>query len=280
MKLQTIVTATDLSDGAAPATIWAHDLSVLSGAAVIAAHVIEISFESWWNARYEVVNDAAKMKVAEDEVIAWYLKAVGTAPHSASVVVDKCPAGLKRVIDETHADLLVMTPTTKGRMMQTIVGSAVQRLANSPPCPLAIVKDEQRLKSSVRIAIAVDFSPSSAEAARVAANLATSVGGELTLVNVASADEQADAHTQLKAFADANLGTGTYHFKIINGDPKEALEEFAKAQDITMMVMGRTGQRSVVGDLLGSVPRHLIATMPCTVIVTPPTSDWQSEMIA
>ena len=81
--------------------------------------------------------------------------------------------------------------------------------------------------------------------------------------------------TKVAASRNANLCRN-----VATGDAPEALTAFVEENQISILVMGRTGQRSVVGDLLGSVPRSIVSTLPCTVIVTPPSNDWQSDVIA
>ncbi|MGK0362743.1 MAG: nucleotide-binding universal stress UspA family protein [Bradymonadia bacterium] len=280
--IQHVIFATDLSEGAGKAAKWAADLSAQTKAEVVVAHVIEIGLNSWLKARYDdVVDDKLRAK-AEEKVAAWYATHTGARPDAVDLRVNTCFNALTEAAAEHHADLLVMSPTGKSTIAQMVVGSRVQEIASRPPCPLAIVAGGPISKLS----IAVDFSEGSAQALRWAHDLASGLGAELRIVHVADLpdlpafDEDlfgdsfnafyADAEATLNAMVAKTLPAGHGATSVvISGNPEDVLVSDAIEHGLDAIVVGQTGHDSVIGDILGSVPRSLINRQPCTIIVVP-----------
>lgn len=286
MKLTAIVAATDLSDQAVPAAKWAHELAQRTHAKVIAGHVFELGFDSWWHSKYEALMDDEKRAAAVAATAKWFEDAVGAPPTAAELKVDHCSNGLTKIVQEHHADLLVMSPSSKSRLMKTLVGSRVHELASRPPCAVAIVKAEDALTDGAKVAVATDFSPPSERAIRFAAGMAAVTGCLLEIVTVAhqpsspalpnlfdgvAADLPQLIRQRLEGYVAGVLGPDHGALlTVLTGDPvHDALYDYAEAANLALLVLGRTGHRSVVGDLLGSVPRTLINRLPCTIVVTP-----------
>ena len=277
-----IIIATDLSDSAGKAAQWAANLGARTGAEVVAAHVIEIGLSSWLKARYDDVVTEERRAQAEGKIAAWYVEHAGVEPDAVDLRVNTCFNALTEAAAEHHADLLVMTPTGKSAITQFVVGSRVQEIASRPPCPLAIVSGGP----VKRISVAVDFSIGAAKALRWAYDFAEGIGATLRVINVADLPELPAFDEDLfgdsfKAFyksAEASLGAMVAETLpadhgaeavVISGHPEDVLVADAAENDIDAIVVGQTGHDSVIGDLLGSVPRSLISRQPCTVIVVP-----------
>jgi nucleotide-binding universal stress UspA family protein len=280
--IKTILAATDLSENAAVAARYAQQLAQALDAAVIAAHVIEIGLSSWLHSRYEDVVDDEKRARAEAKIRNWYAQHAGAAPADVDMRADSCANGLKAAAAETHADLLVMAPSGKGAFAQFVVGSRLQEVASHPPCALAVAMDRP-VKS---VSVATDFSEASAHAVQWAWRFAQGLGASLRVIHVAELpdlpafDEDLfgdsfntfyeESEARLKALVDQTLPAGhDAQTAVITGQPEEVLDADARDKGIDAIVLGQTGHDSVIGDILGSVPRGLINRMPCTVIVVP-----------
>lgn len=280
--IKTILAATDLSDNAAVAARYAQQISKAFEAEVIAAHVIEIGFSSWLHARYEELADDDKKARAKAKVSAWYAQHTGAAPAGVDMRANTCAKGLKAAAEATDADLLVMAPSGKGAFRQFVVGSRLQEIASHPPCTLAVAVDRPVRKVSV----ATDFSDASRQAIQWAWTFAQAQGASLRVIFVAELpdlpafdedlfDDSFNAffeasEARLKALVDAALPAGhTAEAVVISGEPEDVLDTDAREKDIDVVVLGQTGHDSVIGDILGSVPRAMINRMPCTVVVVP-----------
>ena len=285
MQGSSIVTATDLSDEAAPAALWARDLGRALGKPVVAAHVVEVGLKSWVRSRYEVNVDAEKKAGALAQIEAWYRAHAGEAPDAVDLEVDDCYSGLKKMVARHDAGVLAMTRSGKGAVMRTLMGSRVQQLVSRPPCPLAVVHpDKAAIAVGARVGVATDFSETAAGAVEIAARLARAVGGTLHIVHslhtpelpvmpdlvVPAAErglEQA-ARDELQAVADS-VGEGLEVSPELRiGAPVTCIIEFATEQQLDLLVLGHVGDRSAIADVLGSVARGLITRAPCTVLVT------------
>ncbi len=285
MESPCIVVATDLSPGAEPAARWGANLGRLTGWPVHAAHIIEIGFESWWRNRYDVLVNEGSMAAARARVAQWFEDATGAAPAGVEIRVSDCHAGLTEVVEALGASVLAMAPTGKNALVQAVAGSRVQELAARPPCPLAVVHPEQHdLGTEARIAVAVDFSHPASEALRVAANLAAAAGAALHLVHVVAVpdvpalpslfegEDLAVVEEAERALAGLAVPYDRVQREVVMGGPAEALSAYVAREAIDLLVVGRTGHRSVIADVLGSTPRALIRHLPCTVMVAPPPS--------
>lgn len=277
-----IIVATDLSENAGAAARWAQTLASSTDASVIAAHVIEISLSSWLHARYEVAVDEEKRAQAKANVADWYTQYAGVPPADVDLRVNSCFNALTEASAEHHADLLVMSPTGKSALAQLVVGSRLQEIASRPPCALAVAVGGP-IK---RMAIAIDFSEASKQALDWAFGLASALGAELRVLTVAELpdlpafDEDLfgesfnafykEAEAQLKTLvAERQTDGANVKSVVITGNPEDALETYVRDNAIDALVLGQTGHDSVIGDILGSVPRGLINRRPCTIIVVP-----------
>jgi nucleotide-binding universal stress UspA family protein len=275
-----IVVATDLSEGAVPAARWAATVAAAMGGHVVVAHIVEISLKSWLGARYDILVDAEKRAALEGKVRDWYQQATGEAPAAVDVRVNTCFNGLSEAVSAHGASLLVMAPTGKGAIARVVVGSRVQDLASRPPCPLVVVASAERPK---RVAVATDFSPAAGQAITAAAGLAHRVGAELFVTHVAEVPDlpafeedlfadsfEAFFQEATESLKTATEGVGvTAQQVVLKGRAEVALDDFAQQHSIDLLVLGQTGHDSVLGDLLGSVPRSLIGRMPCSILVVP-----------
>lgn len=136
-----------------------------------------------------------------------------------------------------------------------------------------------------RVLAATDFSPSSARALSLGAQLMAR-GGRLTLAHVmSSAVDPANWTNPNVAFrgtvghafdrlqADVDLSeTSTIKRKVLAGDPAKVLLEFGASMQADLIVAGSHGYGLVTRLLLGSVSRCLVRGARCSVLVAPPES--------
>ena len=278
-----IMVATDLSEPAGHAARLAHALGARWGRPVVVAHIVEVGLESWWRSRYEVLEDPVRMEEALAEVADWYAAATGAPADRVVLRVDHCQTGLAHLVNQEQAVLLVMATSGKGAVMQAVVGSRVQEVASKPPCPLVVVPLKScPLAAAPQVAVGIDFSPSSAHTLAFARALAEGLTGGLHLVHGLSAPESlalkgkvADEVAAVEAEATAALAEVCKDLPgvqraITRGTGEAALAAYADAAHIDLLVVGSTGHRGVVSDLLGSTPRALIRHLTRPLVVVPP----------
>lgn len=139
--------------------------------------------------------------------------------------------------------------------------------------------------------VAIDGSEAANRAIDVAADMAKTAGGTLTIVNVATplTDAQkaefsrvegdlADATDVLaqRALKEAQQRagwSGLPHAKIGTvfrwGDPAEVIIDCIVAEKVDAIVVGRRGHGRLAGLLLGSLSQKLATVSPCAVVIVP-----------
>lgn len=286
MKSTSILLATDLSDNAKSAAIWARDMGTRTGLPVIVVHVVELGFDNWVHGRYQVEVDDEMRKAAQHEVAEWYLAATGEPAGQVELHVGHTVHELSAAARAYDAAMLVMAPTGKSSFTRTVVGSRVQQLVALPPCPVVVVDPISfTLTDAPRIAAAVDFAPTVPEVVGVAGSLATMSESGLTLAHVFQtprmlggvdlldteqvADLMGGAEAELKAIASAQLPGLEVETAVRVGDPAKGLVEFCRAERIDILVLGHTGHWPSARELLGSTPRKLLGNQPCTLVIAP-----------
>lgn len=286
MKSTSIVVATDLSDGARSAAIWARDMGTRTGLPIIVAHIIELGFDNWLHGRYDVHVDAAQRAKAEETVSAWYQDATGEPPSEVIVRVGHVIHELTDIAESYDTAMLVMAATGKSTFARTVVGSRVQQVISMPPCPVAVVDPISfTLTDAPRIAAAVDFAPTTPEVVGVAGSVATMAKSPLFLVHAyqsprmfgaielltpeQSAELMTAAEAELNSVAGTLLPGLEVEAKVVGGQSDRALVEFCRNERIDILVLGHTGHWPSARALLGSTPRKLVGNQPCTLIIAP-----------
>jgi nucleotide-binding universal stress UspA family protein len=140
-----------------------------------------------------------------------------------------------------------------------------------------------------RIMVATDGSPGGDSAVAMAARLAAAFETVLRIVTVTerlseiqatearrlglSAPEALDAAAeQILLHAEhlaRRVGAARFEVRACVGDPAETIIEYAKREQIDILVTGRRGHGRLAGLLLGSVSLKLATLAPCSVLIVP-----------
>ncbi len=142
-----------------------------------------------------------------------------------------------------------------------------------------------------RILVPTDGSKSTENAIEMAADLADSYNAELYIVYVVPKGEIPE--TIIEYLKDEGTGSGlgklsakvigeavlepvlkkvkargvkSGKWMVLRGDPAQEILKFAKTREIDMIVMGKSGQSSIKGLLLGSVSRHVCHLAECACV--------------
>ena len=137
-----------------------------------------------------------------------------------------------------------------------------------------------------KILVPIDFSTSSTEAVRVAADLSQRYAAEVCLVHVSDPinyalppryplhllpsqseiragfeDQLSDAKKDAESAGIANAQT-----RYLEGIPSIEIVEFAKKHGFDLIVMGTHGRRGLQRALIGSVTEKVVRTASCAVL--------------
>jgi 3-phenylpropionate/trans-cinnamate dioxygenase ferredoxin reductase subunit len=190
---------------------------------------------------------------------------------------------LLEVAERRQADLLVVGNKGMGEAKRFRLGSVPDRIAHFAPCDLLIVDTARFQTAQGRsdrlykgIVAGTDGSPTAAEAARKAFELAMLVRAEVTLVYVG--DPIVGAIT-LEETASGRPEGVTVHTQITEGDPAEQLIGVAEARGADLIVVGNKGIAGARRFLLGSVPNK-VAHYASTDVLIAKTVDRTVEDLA
>ena len=134
-----------------------------------------------------------------------------------------------------------------------------------------------------KILAPIDFSEYSMEALRGAMELVKDVGGELHIVHVVAPHfslfdkmrEQAratlmleEAEEELARIRKDDYGDSAKVFtQVMVGPPVPKLVEYAKQQQIDLILLATHGQTAIEHLMIGSVTEKLVRAAPCSVLV-------------
>ncbi|MHC4811196.1 MAG: universal stress protein [Planctomycetota bacterium] len=293
MTPRPILAATDLSEAAGCVAAWTRAVGLETDRPVVAAHVLEVGADAWLRRQHAVQLDGEHLGLARETVAGWYRRYGGVDPADVEVRIGSCVPSLGDAVRARDAGLLAVARSSHGAAVHLALGSRVQDLASRPPCALAIVHPHKAPPGSrSRLAVGIDFSDGARAALREAVALAVPAGAELHLVHAVHVpgtpalpgvdvyplevlDRLAtDAVEALRSWGEAVVGDAVpWITDVIAGPAVPTLRHYAESRDLDFLFLGRTGHTTGLGDRLGSVPRGILRTMPCTVVVAPRDGD-------
>ena len=192
------------------------------------------------------------------------------SPQILPVLDPSIARGLHDAATANNADFLVLGSSHHSRVGRILIGGSAETAVNNAPCPVAVAppgfRDAGRLSPEV-IGCAYDGSAASADALRVAVDLARVGGMALRVIAVGTAVEGLLDEGERVA-AEVGLGTVEVQRSARTGNPAHELVA-ESADGIGMLVMGSRGLGPVRRALLGSVSTAVLRNARCPVLVTP-----------
>lgn len=201
---------------------------------------------------------------------------------SQEVVVGRPARVIVSIAEERGADLIVIGRRAHGVMDRILGGETTLQVMRLSPIPVLGVPSE--IEGLHSIAVAVDFSPSSARAAQVALEMMNG-SGTLYLVHVEPPVElfplgftvpddtldPANIKTWLQRLVDSlHAPEGvTVEPVVLNGKPVPAIVEFAERVGAGMIAAGSHGHTRMESFFLGGVSTGLVRNARCPVLIAP-----------
>jgi nucleotide-binding universal stress UspA family protein len=210
-----------------------------------------------------------------------------SVPVDRRVAVGNVVATLLAQAEDLDAALILLGARGGGLLRRLILGTTAERMLRKTTRPVLIVR-QPPVEDYRRVLVAVDFSPASATALRLA--LAIAPDAELLLVHAhevpfesklrfAGVDEpmieqyrqraEDQATQQLEQFiAHVGLVPGRARFIIAQGDPARVILD---QEGCDLVVVGQRGKGAFEELLLGSVTKHVLSETNIDVLVAVPT---------
>lgn len=302
--LACILAATDLSASARHATARAFRVAAASGSELHIVHVAQLdtldSLRALLGADFSRIRAALEADARErlSELADNPAIHRGVATHARIIVGNPLSVVLSEA-DGLDADLVVVGARGESFPLHLQTGATASRLLRkSSRHPVLLVKQQPHDDYRV-ILVAVDFSPASLIAIRMARRVAP--GAKIMLLNafelpyegklaiagiadevvhgyVVSEGERRRARAH-KLAAAAGLAMRDYSVRILHGNP--ALEIVAMEQecDADLVVVGKHGASVTEELLLGSVTKHVLAESQGDVLVICDRRDAPDETV-
>ncbi len=199
---------------------------------------------------------------------------------------------------ELDAHLLVLGARGESFLRHVLLGSTAARLLRkSASRPVLVVKQAPH-EAYRSVLVAVDFSPVSLQAIRLAKHWAPDADlillhafelpyeGKLIFAGVdehlirqyISKERDARCKRLHELAATAGLAPPEYSVRIIHGDPAQQIIAAEQEFDADLIVVGKHGSHIAEELLLGSVTKHVLAESQCDVLVICDTRFWRCRV--
>ena len=193
---------------------------------------------------------------------------------------------ISRLASEQRSDLVITATHGKAGFKRFLLGSVTEKLIKTLHCPLLVLPPQEHdlipragfeLKLK-KILVGCDFSPDSKLAVDYGLSLAQEFQAELFLSHVIKPSlyiKEREGIDQLRNRLENELDTMvpeacrdwcTAQTALLDGEPYIALMNFAKEQDIDMIVLGIRGHTLLEKLLVGSTTDRLIRHSPFPVL--------------
>jgi nucleotide-binding universal stress UspA family protein len=284
-----ILAATDFSPEASLALDRAADLARLHRAELRLVHALERG--DWLQELGGAVGPAPALPDLRDAV------ATALARERDRLAIDNCcieildqalHRALPALLETLPADLLVMGGRGAGGWADLVLGSTADRVLRLHRLPVLLVR-RAATGEYRRVASGTDFSAASEAAARFVIALcpqatrllvhASEPTFESTLAFAGvSSEVRSDyrsaaarrAMIELEAFAQRLGPAGLSAVAALReGRASRELPAFVSESGVELMAVGVQGRSRIEVGLLGSVSRHLAASLPCDVLLVP-----------
>lgn len=290
--LPRILAATDLSAPARHAVARAFSLAESSGSELHILHALEL--DSLDSLHEMLGGDLSGVKATLQADAREQLDQLAAHPTlhrevtaRSRVVVGNPLDAISAEANALDASLVVLGARGESFLRHTLLGSTAARLLRkSARQPVLVVKQPPH-EDYCSVIVAVDFSPVSVEAIRLARQWAPAADmvllhafelpyeGKLVFAGVEEqvireyvASEGETRRKQLHALAAAaGLVPVEYSARVIHGDPSQQIVAMEQEVDADLIVVGKHGTHVAEQLLLGSVTKHVLAETQGDVLV-------------
>lgn len=293
IALRNILVASDLSITTEAALVCGRALAHACGATLHVLHVVDHVFVGPFVADPQRVTETARtyldMRLTEDD---------RNTLH-ARVVVDVSHDPAKAIVSYARTSGIDLVVTgTRGRhgAARVVLGSVAEQVVRTAPCPVLTVRRSERLTPQMEVAmitlknilVATDFGEAADVALTYGRELAGRFGATLHVLHVADniyinafgaetyAAMAPDLQTELEASAPKKLdellidsdrsGPPTKRALLTSSSPAFAIVDFAKDNNIDLIVMGTHGRGALAHLVMGSVAERVVRLAACPVL--------------
>ena len=289
-SLQTLLVATDLSAPSRHAAQRAAMLAQQAGARLELAHVLERGALDELRRLFDDDGETAQGRVREQarEALSLFAAEIGE-PLGVSAGQHLLEGAVLESIgtqaDLLDAALLIVGAHGSGFMRHWLLGATAERLLRITRRPILVVRQVPR-ETYRRVIVAVDFSPWSLRAIRLAQAVAPRArlillhaydvpfegkmrisGVDDDMIKRYAAKVHQEAFLRLRQSAREAGIPASWQPQIIHGDAATVILQQEEEEGVDLIVLGKHGAGMVEELLLGSVAKHVLAEARCDILV-------------
>lgn len=292
---QTIVIATSLSAASDEVVRTGVAAARATGAAAWLIHAYSLplfppELGAGAGAWIEEQTQARREKLAEQAQRTGLAGLPGFAPDRLRLTMGSPHQGIVELARRERADLVVVGAAEGGALHRILLGSTADGVIRQASCPVLVVRSESAFPPA-RVEIAVDLSPSSANALRQGVDFLSRLGvglGETEVLFVLSpievgglfhfTPEQIErfALDELHRFLAAN-GATLAPVRVRSGYPWEEILAVLAERRAELAILGTHGSRGLERLLVGSVAAGVMHRAACNLLVVPPAAGVDQE---
>jgi nucleotide-binding universal stress UspA family protein len=274
--LQNIVVATDFSPASETALLYALGMARRSGAKVWIAHVVGDAFLTK-ETQQRAVDDAWREghRQMTEHFISGRLDGV---PNQLLVKEGSVTEVLVRLVEEHHAELLVLGTRGRSRIGKLFLGSIAESIFRQAPCPVLtvgprVVATEIKAEGPRKILFCTGFSKHSLAAGATAVRIAARQQAELLLLHVGSQqvpgsheDYARHAEEKLRKAIPPDAGLTTVRTVVRFGLASEQILQVAQELQPDLIVLGVRQPESFARRLRWATAYEVVSNAPCPVL--------------
>lgn len=276
-----VLLATDLSKQSANLTNCFCSLCPDSETEVVLAHVVEEGEDA--------DPGSSSYKKIIEQLDLYQEKLTKAGYESVEVVLPKGDPEriLHRVVDNMDCDLLMVASHGKGFFQRTFMGSTTHELAQATEVPLFIYKeddDNDEITPGLdnlleTVMVATDFTKKSLDSLNFIRSLSEHVGRVLFVHVIERGDARSkgdfrekynNAELFLQELVDEMKIFGIKaDFRIAKGTASKQIDAICDQEDVTMVMIAKTGEEISNNTELGSTAENLILNLDRSILLLP-----------
>jgi len=295
MSFKRILVPTDFSEASRLATAWGAVLAKRLEGELTLLHCLDLPEHDWSNLEGlspDVTEISVRLLETAREQLHSELKAVPLAEGLDAAVRARSGVPVREILAEVRespVDLVVAATSGRTGLAHALLGSVVEKLVRTCPCPVLTVKAGEKPPSEnvANVLFPTDFSEASLAALGPAVEMVQAFGGSLTALHVIeepslsigtvqqvfdiTPDElqarfEERARKAVREQLEPQLPDGlAFHVKLLGGKAHEEIVREAASGGHDLVVMGTNGSSGLAEVLLGSTAERVVRT--CTVPV-------------
>lgn len=289
-----IVFATDFSDAAESARVWAQRLAEYHGAKLHLLHIKVVLQPDMIPVGFTTTPDQLEEK-REANARKKLEKLASGIGDNVTVAVEsdfKAAPAIARYAEQQHADLVVVGSHGYSGLKRVVLGSETHDLLRVVGVPVLVIRPDTGTPPATgkpvfrRILAPVDLSQASAGALRFAEQLADDYGAELKVIHAAvvpvspyypqmyAGIRDTEIHDAMQRFLqDVGLKRDVKPYVINAGSAAYPIVDTAGEQKTDLILMSRSGLSGWQRFLVGNITEKVLHTAPCSVLVLPSADD-------